>query len=322
MSEIDPARLRLPFPLYIDSTMIAAFQACEKKFWWSFMRNFVPSPPSLHLHAGGCFAAGLAEIRRAYFERGLDAEEALALGIVEAIKAWGTVEAPEDFPKTLFRVCESLTFYVDSYPLRQDPIRPLLVGGKATVEFSFGLAIPGTSHPETAEPIIYCGRSDMIGTYMDALYVVDEKTTTQLGATWSGKWNLRGQFTGYVWAAREYDIDIAGSIIRGISFLKNSRYDTAEAITFRPQWSIDRWLRNTVETIERMKAAWASGTWRYAFADACEAYGGCEFKRLCESEDPEQWLRPYYETRVWNPLTHTETIPKEFGQQPLLIAEG
>lgn len=321
MTEIDTSQVRLPFPRYIDSTMLAAFQACEKKFWWSFMRGFVPSPPSLHLHAGGCFAAGLCAIRRAYYEEGKDAETALALGIIEAIRAWGTVEAPEDFPKNRFRVVEALTFYVDSYPLASDPIRPLVRGGKASVEFSFSLPLP-VLHPETAEPIIYCGRIDLLGLYRDALYVCDEKTTTQLGPTWSGKWGLRGQFTGYVWAAREYDYPVVGGIIRGISFLVNSRYGTAEAITFRPEWHVDRWIANAANSIERMKVAWATGEWRYAFADACESYGGCEFVRLCESEDPEAWITPYYERRIWDPLNHVETIPKEFGQQPLLTVES
>lgn len=321
MSEIDPALVRLPFPRYFDSTMIASAASCEKKFWWSFMRNLVPSPPSLHLHAGGAFAAGLCAIRQSYFERSEDEETALSCGLRAAIRAWGRVEAPEDFPKTLFRVCEALTFYVDSYPLASDPIRPLVSGGKATVEFSFALPLD-VAHPVTGEPIIYCGRSDMIGLYRDALYICDEKTTTQLGATWSGKWGLRGQFTGYVWAAREFDYNIAGSIIRGVSFLSNSRYGTAEAITFRPEWHVDRWLRNTVANIERLKTAWSRDEWRYSFADACESYGGCEFVRLCESEEPESWIAPYYEKRVWDPLSHTERIPKEFGQQPLLIAEN
>ena len=321
MTEIEPrllAQAEAYFPQYVDSTMIACFQSCERKFWWTFLRNLVASPPPLHLHAGGAFSAGLCAIRRAYYERGLDEETSLHAGIIAAVLAWGTVEAPEEFPKTLYRVLEALTFYCDTWPLATDPIRPLITHKKATVEFSFALPLEGTSHPITGDPIIYCGRSDMIGVYNDALWIDDEKTTTQLGPTWSQKWTLRAQFTGYCWAAGEWGYNIAGSIIRGISFLTNHRYGHAEAITFRPRWQIDRWHRNTVQTLERMIYCWTSGEWRYALADACEAYGGCEFMRLCESEEPESWINPYFTQRVWNPLSHTEIIP-EVGPAPLLL---
>ena len=141
----------------------------------------------------------------------------------------------------------------------------------------------------------------MVGVYNNLLFVVDEKTTSSLGPSWSAKWDLRAQFTGYCWAARTFHLPVVGTIIRGISILK-TKYDKAEAISYRPDWEIDRWYKQLIRDLNRMKALYLEGYWDYNISDACESFGGCPFKRLCTSPEPENILPSYYIENTWNPL--------------------
>jgi hypothetical protein len=175
--------------------------------------------------------------------------------------------------------------------------------GKQTpaVEFSFALPI-GINHPQTGEPLLYCGRFDMLGIHNNTLYAVDEKTTARLGATWQGQWDLRSQFTGYCWAAKEYGYPVAGAIVRGMSLLKND-FGFAEVITYRPDHLIERWLETTRYYINLMILAWQSKQFIHNLDGACTAYGGCPFKKeACDKKNPDEWLETNFVVRKWVPI--------------------
>jgi hypothetical protein len=177
--------------------------------------------------------------------------------------------------------------------------------GRYGIEFSFAQPLP-YKHPVSGDPIIYAGRSDMVCDYAEGLYIEDDKTASQLGASWSKQWDLRSQFTGYCWAAREAGLSVNGVLVRGVSILK-TKYDHAEAITYRPAWQIDRWLAQVLRDLAAMEECWRAGYWDYALDHACDEYGGCSLKQICTSEAPETWLPMYFEKRKWNPLDRSET---------------
>jgi hypothetical protein len=158
---------------------------------------------------------------------------------------------------------------------------------------------------------MYGGRFDMFAEFQDAMFVEDDKTTSQLGPSWMKNWVLDSQFTGYCFAAREFGHTVAGAIIRGLSILK-SGYGHAQAIVYRPDWMIERWYENLLRTIEDMIRTWEQERYIYALdKHSCNAYGGCGFSRLCESPNPQGWLEMYYEPRIWNPLAKgDETVEK------------
>src|SRR3990172_5087025 len=92
--------------------------------------------------------------------------------------------------------------------------------GEFGIEFSFAAAIPEVKHPETGDPILFCGRFDQLAEYNKMLFVEDEKTTTSLGEQWRNNWDLDSQFTGYVWGAKQFGLPVVGAIVRGIGLLK------------------------------------------------------------------------------------------------------
>lgn len=301
------------FPSVIDSTMRSSFVDCPQKFYRSFIQGLTPSEGSVHLVAGAAFARGCEVVRKLVWGDGHDLESALAEGIIAALDEYGDFECPDKINKTPERVCEALVEYFSEYPPATDHIQPFFHDDKPAVEFSFAIPLD-IAHPETGEPILYAGRFDCIGQYQNGLWVVDEKSTSQLGASWLKNWHLRSQITGYCWAARQFGIPVNGAIIRGISFLKKS-FGHAEAIEFRPDWMIDRWYFQLHMDITRMVECWNNGYWDFALDHACASYGGCTFQRLCTVNNPEQWVSQYYHVRRWSPLDRN---PGGQHDQPIL----
>lgn len=298
--------MRPPFPAVWDSSMLAAFRSCPQKFMRTYIEHWKPKVESHHLHAGAAFARGLEAARRAFYESGLSPDEAVEHGVADLLGAYGDFVPPDDSAKTPARMAGALEFYFAKWPLGQDPAVPATLGGKRAIEFSFATPLP-LNHPTSGEPLMYCGRADQICEYAGGLFVEDDKTASQLGASWSRQWDLRSQFTSYCWAARAAGISVQGVLVRGVSILK-TQYGCAEAVTYRPDWQIDRWLTQTIRDIERAQVAWAEGYWDWALDHACTEYGGCPLRQICLLQDPQPFLDLNFERREWSPLTREEKV--------------
>ncbi len=298
--------LRPQFPEYIDGTMVCTFRECARKFYNSFILRCAESAISEHLHAGGAFAHALEATRNQLFNEGKSLDEALEVGFQALCTFWGNFEPPEGSNKRFDRVAAALPAYFEYFGIQTDPVQPYrYANGQAAIEMSFSIPLE-IDHPVTQQPILYVGRYDMLGDYSGDIYVVDEKTSTSLGAQWGKKFDLRHQFMGYVWSAREHNINAVGAIARGIGFLK-TEINFAESINTYSDEMLDRWYIQLLRDIARMKQLWQEGYWDYNFDEACNAYGGCIFKTPCRSPNPEHWLAEY-EERTWNPLRKDPTL--------------
>ena len=300
------------FPHTVDSTLIAAFRSCPQKFYRSYIEHWKPNAKSVHLVAGGAFAAGIEDARDYFYVQGKSAAEAEAAGLASLIKHYGDFECPADSAKSLERMIGALEFYFHNYPLGNDGAEPItLANGKRGIEFSFAEPLP-IAHPVTGDPILYTGRSDMVATrHATGVWNYDEKTTSALGATWGRAWELRSQFTGYNWALVKQGIKPAGTIVRGVSILK-TKYDTMEVATHRSQYEIDLWEKQTVRDVARMIECWREGYWDYNIDNSCTEYGGCTFQSVCKSPNPDEWLPAQWVQRVWDPLERTEISVAEY----------
>jgi hypothetical protein len=329
------------FPHTIDSTMLAAFRSCPQKMFLSYIQHWKPKEDSVHLIAGGAFAKGIEVARKAYFEgihilptitletnlaTGLserkvvwgekdcepgDATLAQEAGLHACMVAYGDFECPPESAKSIERTVGALEFYYDNYPFGMDGTNPVTFpNGRRGIEFSFAEPLP-FKHPVTGNPILYTGRADMVADFAGGTYVFDEKTASQLGASWSRQWELRSQFTGYVWAAQRTGLNVQGAVVRGVSILK-TKYETQQAITYRAPFEIERWEAQVARDLQRMQDCWEQGWWDWNLDHACAEYGGCGFQRICKSADPGTWLPMYFERKVWDPLARKQMSVEEF----------
>lgn len=291
------------FPPVLDATMLAAMR-CPRKFHLAHVQRWTShgNDKSIHLVAGAAFAKGLEVARLAYIN-GQDPERCLELGTNALIEEYGDAECPETESKTLDRMVGALEYYFSEYPLEDDPARIAIIAGIPAVEWRFALPLP-FNNPDTGQPLLYCGRTDMLCEFAGGLYTEDDKTTKALGAKWANQWELRSQFVGYAWAGRELGLKLQGTLVRGVSILK-TKYETAQAIVNQPDWKIDEWVDHRDHLISQAIANYQSGWWEPALDDTCNEYGGCTFKPVC-SVAPERrinWLTTNYEESTWNPLS-------------------
>ena len=298
---------RPPFPTVLDSTIMAAFKSCPQKANLEFVEHWKLRDQSVHLHAGAAYASGMEAARTAFYINGLSEPDSVATGLSALLKAYGDFSCPPESAKSAERTAGALEFYFSHYRLGEDKAVPMtLPDGKRGIEFSF-LEPIDLVHPETGDPMLYSGRMDMMCSYEGMNLGEDDKTASQLGASWPRQWDLRSQFTGYVWGASRAGIKLDGFLVRGVSILK-TKYDTLQAITYRPQWLIDRWYKQLLLDGQRMIAAWSAGYYDYNLDHACAEYGGCPFKSVCQMREPLPLLEQQFQRRKWDPVARTETV--------------
>lgn len=304
-----------PFPSQVDNTMRGDFVMCPTKWAYGFMFQLAPLIPSVHLHAGGAIARSLEVARQRFYGDGATEAEAKKDGLEALMNFYGNFIAPptKSGDKSLENCIRAYDSYMQRYRLGRDLIVPFKTAdGKLMIEFTFSIPTE-VKNPTTGDPILYSGRCDMIGVMNDQLFVVDEKTTVALGDSWADQWKLESQFTGYMAAARLYGYQVAGAVIRGIGLLK-TKISHADLTLYRSPWEIDRWWNQLHKDLRRMVQQYEAFDFDMALSkNACGAYGGCAFRILCESQDPERWMNQY-RIRVWDPLK------KDFGENLLLSA--
>ena len=296
---------RPDFPKSIDSSARKAFASCPMLFYYEYMLHLKPKGVNINLHFGGCFARGLEIVRKEFYGKKSTFEHSIAKGTEALLKAWGDFEPEGETKKTLDACIDCLYDYFVQYPPADDPVKPLIIDGEPTVEFSFAIPIPDSKHPQTGEPILYTGRFDMMAEYNGAVFIDDEKTAAQLGKSWMNSQRMASQYTGYIWAAKSFGYEVMGGVIRGISPLKRG-VNQVMLLIYRPNWMIERWLWQLNRDIARMIDCWESGEWDYNIDAACGNYGGCSFLEVCEDKNPSGLLSLEYEVNLWDPLEKSD----------------
>ncbi len=290
------------FPTVIDNSIRKAFVECPTRMMHRYVENLAPLQPSVDLHFGACFAKGVEEARRAFYERNIaNPIPSIECGIKAAMQAYGDFVVPSTSYKTKARLTGALRYYFEQWPLDLYAIAPAEGG----IERSFAISIP-LLHPDTGNQLQYAGCYDMLGTDDNGrLYIVDEKTASRLGNNWHLQWDMDSQMTGYIWATQQLPENKGKEVlaqIRAVSILK-SDYGHAEVNISRTPWMLDRWYKQLLKDIQRMIVSYKSGEWDMALGSACTAYNRvCEYAPLCKSPNPERLIEGNYQRIVWNPL--------------------
>lgn len=303
------------FPTVIDNSMCQDFRLCEMRWFYKHCRKLALLDENVHLVAGGAYARGLEVTRRRYFDDGWDMRTALRAGMRAAIIAYGPFEPHgRTAAKNIWRVLSAMEHHFTAWPINERiiPYKPPGASRHA-IEFSFAEPIPGVENPDNGDPLVYSGKCDYIGIDVNAGLIgpVDDKTTSALGDYWLNRWDLSSQMLGYIWAARRAEYDAWCAFIRGVSILKTKHGD-ADARTYATPRLLAVWEKNLTKTVTRMIACY--NEWKakdphpfqMSMGGACNDFGGCGFKVLCESDDPEVWIPVHFTVNRWNPLESRE----------------
>ena len=325
--------MEIQFPHSIDSTMMSTYDSCAQKFLIEYLMRKAPSGKSIHLHAGGCFASAMENIRNFYYKDKMNLEEAKARAFPKFVQQWGWFDPPEGSYKDFTNMWAAVEAYFDEYPPETDHFQPFIKDdGSPAVEFRFALPTE-VLHPETGDPILFAGRADMLAQNdPHSCYVMDEKTTNALGTRWVNQWDMRGQFYGYTYAARAHGFPCAGAIVRGVA-IQQTKFGFAEKLLYYTNNQLDWWWETFNQKLsmlvaqyrmlqETLNKGWPEGTtydeilthahqlFARSYGDACGSYGGCQYVDVCTKAEPWNFYK-HMETRIWDPLAHDPTAESE-----------
>lgn len=293
------------FPPVIDNTIRTCWAQCETKAKYQVFEEWGQAF-SIHLHFGAAFAHAIEAGRKEFHLNGGTNETATCAALQAAIEFYGMHDEQVVKYKSRERLLEAVVSYFDTYNLEHDSVRPYVHEGKPAIEFSFAVPLP-INNPETNEPLIYAGRADMLGLFQDTLYVVDEKTTSRLGPSWSKNWEHDSQFLGYTWASRMYGYPTVGALIRGVCMLSN-RVEHIQVPYSYPDFLIERWYNQLLWDIQDMVVAWNSKRFRFAMHKGLSACSSCSYLNVCTSSQPEKVLETQFVQHRWDPLTRGEPL--------------
>lgn len=293
--------------------MLTAFKSCPQKFYLEFVLGYRPKGgPSIDLHAGGCFASAVEEVRLQVHQQKRPLSDALAVAHAKFMTQWGDLEPPEHNTRKKAKSKDNVWYGVETYFDRWSPltdyVKPFKTSeDKPTLEYTFALPLEDPAfprHPLIDEPFIYAGKFDMLGELYGRPVPLDDKTTSGIGPTWADQWDLRSQFLGYIWALQQCGIDADTAVIRGISF-QVTEVKLIEAIRPYSKFLVQRWYEQLRRDLHRMVECYREDYWDFNLAESCTAYGGCMFKSVCQSSNAENWLTEF-DIRHWNPLSHKQ----------------
>lgn len=245
-----------------DNTMLCAYQTCQRKY--NFRHNM-----------------GLTGKARQYApEFGQAIHKALdcwykTRNVESSIDIFKNnfMENPEDDPKRTHKMgVWILNNYFEKY---KDQPHKLI-----QCEQAFSLPLPNGN--------TFIGRIDKIVEWCGDLWVMDHKTTSELGASYFKKADPNLQFTGYTWAARQLGYNVVGVIVDAVLVAKGllesssrarltplSRYDL-----YRSQEHLDEWFETVNRIITHIQVGEKADYWIPNF-DACTYYGECPYRRIC-----------------------------------------
>lgn len=145
--------------------------------------------------------------------------------------------------------------------------------------------VEGLLHEDSKMIIFFHGQIDLIlrNKISGELFVADHKTTASLGKDFFNRLAPNHQYTGYVWASREFlGLDTNSFLVNGIQVAK-TKCEFARQTTIRGYEDFEEMKMAYVEASQRLIAAIESGNYPQTSPGACASYGGCMYLDCCSA---------------------------------------
>lgn len=280
----------------IDNFALTMFQACPIKYHLRMREGWTIRHKSAALGFGGSIHVGLAT----WYRSGSARDSLLAIN-----DAWPDGLPVDDY-RTKQKCVEVMIAYMKEYP--SETFRPVIGPDGPLIEVAFTLptglflrcqeclSADESARTEThcsncgeaKEEIEYGGITDGLVEFSEAVYVLEHKSTSQLGPSYFNQFRPNNQVTGYVWGAGELSGKrVGGTLINAIGVYKASATKFERQITMRDKEEIDEWKISLHATCEQIKHCERTGIWPLHTV-ACTMYGRCEFHAIHELPQEKQ----------------------------------
>lgn len=289
----------------LDNYALVGWQRCPAWYDLRINQGWAPRRKSAALGSGGAIHAALAEW---YKSRNVDASMARLTSVWPSehpVDDWRTLE------KAQLTVLQHMKEYThESFSIvGADVGRPMIEVASA---LPTGMYLPvcktcTADNRQTSlwdrfthkcfncgadlELLEYGGIFDGLVEFNGAVYVLEHKTTSQLGPLFFHQFKPNNQISGYCWLARELTGGRCdGAIVSAIGYFKAGATRFERQITTRDEVEIDAWLLDLWTEACAIDEHRRSGIWPKR-TTACTLYGLCEFHSVHTLSDPAQQQR-------------------------------
>ena len=277
-----------------DFTMMSTFCNCRKKYDYRMNKGLVGKSRAMAPEFGGAIHKALDVMYQGKMRSG---DFLLAEGIQVFKESFKEDLVLDD--KRTHRMGEwILGNYATTY--HNEPFDVV------AIEQDFTLPLPNGNN--------LIGRIDKILSWDGLYWVMDHKTTSQLGASYGQSLAPNGQFTGYLWAARQLGFPkCVGVIVDAILVAKgllqaSSRARMTPLARFDSYTSDDQiaeWLETVIKIQKDIKHQEEHDVWPQdgMFNGMCTYYGQCAYRKLCSEERGlrDKIIPMDYDVSFWDP---------------------
>lgn len=273
----------------IDNFAISMFMTCPAKFQLRMLEGWTSRRKSAALGFGGAIHEGLAT----WYRTGN-----LEASLRSITEVWPS-NVPIDDWRTKEKCLRTMIEYVKRYPDENFQIVGMpgnpMVECTATLDtemylscFSCGATVGAWDRVanmclcchQPLERIEYGGIFDGLVEFGDTVFVLEHKTTSQMGTYYFDQFKPNNQVTGYVWMAHKMSgRPVGGAIVNGIGIYKASATKFDRQITTRSDDNIREWLENIRVVCEMIQECKRTNVWPM-FTTSCTMYGKCEYHQV------------------------------------------
>ena len=310
--------------LELDNTKRSQFVACDRKYYWQYIRNLRPNKGSTALRYGIVWHSGKEGFYNYVKEHGWTHDGGAFEAAVKAAKdSWEEVSSKQTFYddyRTLENYVQSLIAYIAHFYYDEGMLK--IVETERSFKLSMELfPLEKLAFPLLAqEGLAFTGRIDAEVLLDGRLWQLEQKTTGQALSVQKQRLHRNPQLMGYAYAGERLNPEEPpdGSLVV-LHHLSSKRKKTGEygklKIEFEriPQIYTDgdftSWRLSFLDTAERILRNEERSLWPMQ-QDNCYQYGRCSFAALCEqnAELGEEILEGFYEAEPWDVAAGIEII--------------
>ena len=275
--------------MIIDNYALSNFQSCPAKYDLRMRQRWTARRKGAALGFGGALHHGLAE----WYKTGQIKRALLAID-----EKW-PAESPEDDYRTKAKCLEVMLDYVKKYPAENFKV----IGAPDSPMIEQTFTLPTGLCLDDGESIEYGGIFDGLIEFAGAVYVLEHKSTSQLGPYYFEQFKPNNQVTGYIWASGKLtNLRVGGAFINAIGVYKASATRFERQVTNRSEEDIATWLHNLREWCQLIRNCETKGFWPLN-TQSCTMYGRCEYHSvhtLSSQREQELRLENDYVKEAWS----------------------
>lgn len=316
--------------LFVDNSMLELLTTCPRALLYNkfFKRVAAVSKPSLNF--GSAIHLALEHRYKTY--KNMSPDPMLHEELASLLGKFFAEHPPEEGEYRNYNwALEIIRRYNDKYAI--EPFQ-LLQGedGKVKVELPFALPLftyrlrDGNSPAGYIDiPVIYTGRIDLPVLWDDQLFVIDHKTTSMLGISFSDGMKMSAQQKGYAWALQTLTGQkVAGYCINAIrvkeppQYLLDPNSPRKGKQTVHTWWEeslcreryflrdgeLEEWKFNAIAIIKEMFYHYEQGYFPMKTA-WCNKFGRCAYFDVCSLPVEDRGIlleSGNFMENTWNPL--------------------